>query len=83
MKKVIYITFFTCLSVIGFAQSLLEQKVDFNTSNLPLKKALFQLSKQINTGFTFSGNIIPDRNITTSYKQATIATILDDIFTIK
>ncbi len=79
MKKVIYITFFTCLSVIGFAQSLLEQKVDFNTSNLPLKKALFQLSKQINTGFTFSGNIIPDRNITTSYKQATIATILDDI----
>jgi len=70
MKKVIYITFFTCLSVIGFAQSILEQKVDFNVSNLPLKKALFQLSQQINTGFTFSGNIIPDRNISASYKQA-------------
>ena len=79
MKKVIYITFFTCLSAIGFAQSVLEQKVDFNVSNLPLKKALFQLSKQINTGFTFSGNIIPDRNITIAYQQATIATILEDI----
>ena len=79
MKKVIYITFFTCLSVIGFAQSVLEQKVDFNASNLPLKQALFQLSKQINTGFTFSGNIIPERNITAAYKQATIATILEDI----
>ncbi len=79
MKKVIYLTFFICLSVIGFGQSILEQKVDFNTSNLPLKKALFQLSQQINIGFTFSGNIIPDRNITTSYKQAPIRTILDDI----
>jgi len=79
MKKVIYITFFTCLSVLGFAQSILEQKVDFNVSNLPLKKALFQLSQQINTGFTFSGNIIPDRNISASYKQAAIGTILDDI----
>lgn len=79
MKKVICITFFSYFSIIGVAQSVLEQQVDFNASNLPLKKALFQLSKQIKTGFSFNGNVIPDINISASYYQVKVSTLLDDL----
>lgn len=81
MKKIIFLTFFSCLVYLGHAQSILEQRVDFSADNLPLKKAIFQLSKQSNIGFTFNGAIIPEKRITAKFTHADLSSILTDIFT--
>ena len=80
MKKVILITFFSCFFFAGIAQTVLEQKVDFYAQDLPLKAAIFQLSEQLNTGFTFSGLIIPDKTITVSFEKQSLNHILTHIF---
>ena len=76
MKKVIIIIFFSGLYFLGFAQTILEQKVDFNAKDLPLKKALIQLSRQINTGITFNGNIIPDKTISANFEGKEVEEVL-------
>ncbi len=76
MKKVILLIFFSGLSFLGFAQTLLEQEVDFDAKDLPLKTALVQLSRQINTGITFNGNIIPDKTISANFEGEDVETIL-------
>lgn len=80
MKKIILLTFFSCLTYLGFAQSILGQNVDFTAKNLPLKKAIFQLSEQLDIGFTFNGAIIPDKKITANFSQTDLNTILSDLF---
>ena len=80
MKKIILLTFFSCLVYLGHAQSVLEQSLDFTVNNLPLKKAIFQLSKQLNVGFTFNGAIIPDKTITVKFAQADLTVILANFF---
>lgn len=81
MKKIILLTFFSCLAYLGHAQSVLEQRVDFTANSLPLKKAIFQLSKQSNIGFTFNGAIIPEKTITVNFDQVDLSSILTYFFT--
>ncbi len=80
MKKIILLAFFSCLVYLGHAQSILEQRVDFSANDLPLKKAIFQLSKQSNIGFTFNGAIIPDKIVTANFSQTDLSSILTDFF---
>ncbi|MEM1121594.1 MAG: TonB-dependent receptor, partial [Bacteroidota bacterium] len=69
---------FSGLPLVGFAQSLLEQKVDFSVKDMPLKEAIFELSQQSKVGFTFNGAILPDKKITANYTQTDLITILSD-----
>jgi outer membrane receptor for ferrienterochelin and colicin len=62
------------------AQSVLDERVDFNADKLPLKNILFQLSQQTKINFAFNGNIIPNRKISAQFRKKKIAFILDVIF---
>lgn len=80
MKKLLFISFFLVFSFLAQAQSILEKKIDFEVKNLPLKVTIFQLSNQINTGFTFKGNLIPNKKISVNFHQEDLATILTHLF---
>lgn len=80
MKKLLFITFFSCLSFLGIAQSILNKKIDFNADNLPLKEAIFKLSTEINTSFTFGNKILPNKKITAHFQQEDLETILTFFF---
>ncbi|MEM6320979.1 MAG: TonB-dependent receptor, partial [Bacteroidota bacterium] len=80
MRKVVSIAFFYCWVFTTFAQTTLEQQVDFYADNIPLKKAILQLSQQIQVGFTFSSQAIPPKTVSASFRQTSVASILDHFF---
>ena len=79
MKNYFFIALFLLLSPAGQAQSVLNKKVSFNVDELPLRKAIIQLSLQSNIGFTFNGNILPNHTVSLHIEEKSLSFVLDQL----
>ena len=70
----------TCCSLIGWSQSVLDQKVDFKVENVSIETALFELLDQTDIEISFSNNILPKNNrVNIDVRNTSIRSILNRI----
>lgn len=62
-----------------FAQSALDATVSLRIKDGTLKQALLQLIEESSVRLSFSDHILPDKQITATFKKETLRTVLNDL----
>ncbi len=77
MKKVFLLIITSCLALGIYAQNVLDTRLDYTAQNLPISKALENLSKQSKVNLTFSSNFFKrSKRVSIQVKKERLETIL-------
>lgn len=79
MSRFFIFFFFILASLVANAQPVLDKLVSFSFTDQSIEETLYQFSEAADVKLTFSNDILPSKNITYSFANATIRQVLSTI----